>query len=62
MNDLITTEQKQEIVELLTTALKDKFILINMQSADEKTIENLKELSYYNPKVKNLFLGKDNKS
>ena len=33
-----------------------------MQSADEKTIENLKELNYYNPKVKNLFLSKDNKS
>jgi len=58
----LTPEQKQEIVEILTNALKDKFILINMQSADEKTIENLKEFNYYNPKVKNLFLSKDNKS
>lgn len=58
----LSPEQKQEIVEILTTALKDKFILINMQSADEKTIETLKELNYYNTKVKNLFLSKDNKS
>ena len=58
----LSPEQKQEIVEILISALKDKFILINMQSADEKTIENLKDLNFYNPKVKNLFLSKNNKS
>lgn len=58
----LTPEQKQEIVELLMNCLKDKFILVNIQSADEKTIENLKEFNFYNPKIKNLFLSKDNKT
>ena len=46
-----------EIEEVIDTTASEEISNPEIEAADEKVIENLKELNFYNPKVKNLFLN-----
>lgn len=54
----LKTEEKNEIVEKVKTALGKKLSLIDLQQTDEKVVESLKKKGFIVPGVSNVFVGK----
>ena len=54
----LKTEEKNEIIEKVKTALGKKLSLIDLQQTDEKVIESLKKKGFIMPNVSNMFVGK----